>query len=84
MTNEALDAAISCHPAVVWLAFPSSGREFGAFLPRFKAAGSKVVCMVQTLDEAEEVVSSCLTSSSISAVTPSSDLSIGLLPKLRH
>ena len=57
MSDEALDAAISCRPAVVWLAFPSDGREFAAFLPRFKEAGCKVVCMVQTLDEAEEVVS---------------------------
>ena len=56
MSEEAIDAAISCRPGVVWLAFPSAGREFGAFVPRFKEAGCKVFCMVQTLDQAEEVV----------------------------
>ncbi len=63
LTDEALAAAISCRPAVVWLAFPDVGRDFAAFVPLFKEAGCRVLCMVQTLDQAEEVVrfqSACL------------------------
>ena len=56
LTDEALAAAVSCRPAVVWLAFPDAGRDFAALLPRFSEAGCKVLCMVQTLDQAEEVV----------------------------
>ena len=59
LTDEALAAAISCRPAVVWLAFPDTGRDFAAFVPIFKEAGCKVLCMVQTLDQAEEVVRVC-------------------------
>ncbi len=58
LTDEALTAAVSCRPAVVWLAFPDVGREFAAFVPIFKEAGFMVLCMAQTLDQAEEVVRS--------------------------
>ena len=84
MTDEALDAAISCRAAVVWLAFPSDGREFAALLPHFKAAGSKVVCMVQTLDEAEEVVSSSLPRGSLPAIVQPCALSRPVLTKQRY
>ena len=58
-SDEALDAAISCRPGVIWLAFPSAGREFDTLMPRLKEAGCKVLCMVQTLDQAEQVVRAC-------------------------
>ncbi|HYC65610.1 MAG TPA: nitronate monooxygenase [Reyranellaceae bacterium] len=45
-----LEAALDAKPALVMLSFGDPGR----YIPRIKAAGSRIVCQVQTLEQAKQ------------------------------
>ena len=60
LNDATLEAAIACKPHAIWLAFPSPGHEHIRFAPQIKAAGIKLVIMVQTLEQADAAVCNCI------------------------
>jgi len=55
-SDAAMAAAVACKPAAIWLAFPSAGHEHTRYAPSIKAAGIKLIVMIQTLEQADAAV----------------------------
>eukprot|EP00884_Botryococcus_braunii_P016549 jgi/Botrbrau1/3578/Bobra.0078s0032.1 len=54
-TPDRLEAAISCQPDAIWLSFPETSEDWEKYTLPIRAAGIKVICQVQSIEQALHV-----------------------------